>query len=1134
MRKTFPSKRKAVTIGVILAGLAAPVAAQDGEIEEVVVTGSFIRGSALDAPSPVQVVDRASIEAQGAAVIWDVIKNLEVNSGSFANPGSGERDQTEGTAQVNLRNLGENSTLTLINGKRMAPAAATTTTGGEFVNINNIPLVMTDRVEILTDGGSALYGADAVAGVVNIIMRTDFEGLELYGDLQNVESASGAYDQTFSGIWGWSSDDGDTHFVISGERFERDKVAASSANFIDENTQFAETITNIGTSVAVPAFGAQPNPAYFRADIVADNVANGGVGDPVWADPLCTSSAGTTGIPYFVGNLREEIGERGGNCNEDAERFNFIARDTERTSFAMAFDHTFSEAAEFYSFVNYSENEIILEGDGLNNTGGSAATRGPTVFLAQPGAYAGIPGIGVGIGSSMELGYFAPNIGLARPTITNAPVDIANGGINIATISNPRDGIPRDGGRSNTTNTNATLVQAGLRGDFEFSDRPWNYDVSVSWSATSNEQAYTVHNRRNTELAANGLGGPNCTPNGVENFDFAGTDLFPGASQLGVPSAWDFFGGYTQTFFPGFVLTTRESLSLALTSNNQGQGGCEFYNPFLTSQTNPDVANSPELLDWMTERVLRADKRNKLMVFDALVGGELFDLEGGPAAIAMGLQYRERNTTSRAPEVSFPGLPNSILGYDDAGVPNEFHYVSNNFECAACVFNFDNTRDTSAAFVELSLPFIENVETQIAVRYEDYGGNIGSEVSPKIAMSWRPSDELILRGSFSQSFRAPNIDIIEQGLESGSVIFKDPISSQRVRAGLDPATAEFGETEQTFTLGGPAPNVGNEYADTFGAGFIWTPSGRLEGLSVQADYWRFEVSDRVLPEPGISAVQPEIDAFNAAVGDPNNYILNDSISADSPVLDVPCDPNALEAQFGRDSDERLNCVVNPSLYTIQTEGVGISRSFRNENASLITLTLAAINAGEIEADGVDVKLGYDWQNDWGRWRASIDYTHVNQYELIGVPGLEDGLLSTGEFDAAGTTGDGLLVRSLPDNKGNLTLSWQRDRHGVTVINRHIGSYQDLAYDNVIQTANPLVTSLASPKIDSYDTWDLQYRYSHDWGNANLGTTNFTVGVLDMFNETVPFRETTGGSLRYDANVFDPRGRRLYARALWSF
>ena len=167
MRRTFPSSRRALTLAVI-SGLsinATPALAQDGEIEEVVVTGSFLRGSPLDAPSPVQVVDRSSIEAQGAAVIWDVIKNLEVNSGSITNPGSGDNTQVSGSANVNLRNLGENSTLTLINGKRMAPAAVTTRSGGEFVDLNSIPLVMTDRVEILTDGGSALYGADAVAEI---------------------------------------------------------------------------------------------------------------------------------------------------------------------------------------------------------------------------------------------------------------------------------------------------------------------------------------------------------------------------------------------------------------------------------------------------------------------------------------------------------------------------------------------------------------------------------------------------------------------------------------------------------------------------------------------------------------------------------------------------------------------------------------------------------------------------------------------------------------------------------------------------------------------------------------------------------------------------------------------------------
>ncbi|MDO9476670.1 MAG: TonB-dependent receptor plug domain-containing protein, partial [Pseudohongiella sp.] len=125
---TRPGFRKnALLLGIISSVSCLPAFAQqantDADIEEVIVTGSYLRGSPLDAPSPVTTVDRTSIEAQGAAQIWDVIKNLEINSGSFTNEGSGEGGALSGTANVNLRNVGENSTLTLVNGKRQVSAA---------------------------------------------------------------------------------------------------------------------------------------------------------------------------------------------------------------------------------------------------------------------------------------------------------------------------------------------------------------------------------------------------------------------------------------------------------------------------------------------------------------------------------------------------------------------------------------------------------------------------------------------------------------------------------------------------------------------------------------------------------------------------------------------------------------------------------------------------------------------------------------------------------------------------------------------------------------------------------------------------------------------------------------------------
>jgi len=1152
MRGAIPSRRKAITSAIILASLSMQVVAQQNgaEVEEVIVTGSYIRGTPLDAPSPVTTVDRASIEAQGAAQIWDVIKNLEINSGSFTNEGAGEGAALSGTANVNLRNLGENSTLTLINGRRQVSAATTTRSGGEFVDINTIPLVMVERVEVLTDGGSALYGSDAVAGVVNVIMRTEFEGLEIYGDVQALDAATSEQDRTASIIWGWGDDK--NHFVLSAEKFERDPVLVEYGNFFDENVEYTGSVgggpSNITQTPSNAAFGSRPNTAYYNSALTARNVAEGGSSSMVLTDPLCAGLTSADGSPFFTGTRTDQRGANSGTCRENTEQWNYMQVGMERNSFAGSFTHTFSEKAEFYSFFQYSDSTIERADDGANGS------RGPTMFLAAPGSHVGNPAWGgYAIGQPMELGYYAGKAGLTRPTsIPNTPNALANGGLNVPFYASVQRGnAPRQGGNSNITSTETLGAQAGVKGEFyALENRRFNYDVNYSWSGTSFEQEYQTFQRDRAELAANGLGGPSCKPNGVSNFNFRDEKgPFGGA----VPTIWNisnnaYYNGYTQTFFPGFVFTTRESLSLALTSNNQGKDGCGFYNPFLTQMTSPNLANNEELMEWMNPTVKRADKRNKLGVFDAVLSGEIMELKGGTAQFAVGAQYRMQNNKSRAPSINLPGIPAAILNYGQNGAPNTTHYVSNNYECSFCAFNYDNDRNVKSVFAEFSLPIIENVETQIALRYEDYGGQIGGELTPKVAMSWRPIDTLLLRGSYSQSFRAPNVGVVEEGLESSSNTFRDPIRNQAVRSGLAEVNNANALPNFTYTLGGPAPDVGNEYADTYSTGFIWTPAGRLEGLSVNTDIWRFELTDKVLPQPGISAISGELARFKEAAANPNNYVLNGTIPASrtgawaNMEQYTKCDPNALAAQYGTDPStqgtpggttgfrdvkpgSRLDCVVNPQTYVTE----GVVRTFGVNTGSLTTTKLSTINAGKIVADGADVRIGYTWNNDWGRFRAGLDYTHVRQYTLQDVPGLELGLLETGVFDAAGTTGDGNLVRSLPDNKGNINLSWMRNNHGVSVVTRLIGSYRDLAYENTFATGNDAVHALVSKTIDSYQSWDLQYNYTHQWANDRFGTTVFTVGALDAFNADIPYR--AAGSINYDAGVFDGRGRRLYARVL---
>ena len=1108
MRRNFPCKKQGLALAIMLAsaGTSFQTLAQDDDVEEIVVTGSFIRGTPEDAPSPVTVIDRDSIQEQGASQIWDLIRNLEVNQGSDTSvAGSNDSSQLQGTASVNLRNLGGNSTLTLINGKRFTPAAVVTSSGQEFVDLNTIPLVMTERVEVLTDGGSALYGSDAVAGVVNVIMRTDFEGLELFADTQGVQESGGTYEQTFSGIWGSSFNDGDTRFVISAEQFERDPVALEDAQYYDP--------TRIINNGAVGAFrvnsplGAGFNPAYISPSLSQQQtVERLGLGESVagtrglvFSDPLCSTLSGDLGS-FYTDNRFSGVGRLNGNCFEDNTDNQFIAIGQERTSAALSFEHTFSESAEFYSFFTYSDLETTREWDGI-----SFSRTNHLIF------------------NPSQLGALSTLIGnpyVAAPAANN-PNLISNGGFGEGYYGGGMQvGWPRSTEDILTTNTTSG-AQMGLRGELEgmgFNDTSLSYDVSLAWSDSSIEQNYSTMVRDRTENALNGLGGPNCTPNGTPNFPVDATPF--GA-----------FAGLWATVFPGYVLNTRESASLALTSTNHGQDGCMFFNPFLTALTNPDLANPKELTDWMSERINRADKRNQLLVFDAVVSGELMELTGGTAQFAAGIQRRERDASGIAPEINLPGLT-VIKGYDAFGQPNAFESeITNNLECAQCIFNFNDSREVNAAFLELSLPFAENVETQIALRYEDYGGNIGADLSPKVALSWRPTEDVLLRGSYSQSFRAPNIGVVNQAFEAFGTTVQDPLRNQQVRAGLLPATDANAIANSSYTTGAPNPNLGNENADTYNLGFQWTPSGALEGASIGADVWRFEVSNRVLPLIPRAALNPEIDKFNSVVGDKSNYILNDSQPLDSRGPDgnfIACDPDAIASQYGVDSEERLNCVVNPEAYVVD----GIQRSLYDVNGGLTTIVLPAVNAGNIEVQGIDLSLGYSWSTDFGNFRLSADYTHIDEYLVKDVPGLELGLQETGRFDAAGVDGEQNIVREVPDNRANLSLSWNKDNHRLTVFNRHTGSFEVLGHADYM--ANPNTRQVnkdyARAKVDSYNTWDVQYNYTHDWDRASWGSSVFTLGIIDATDADIPLYRRAS----YNASVFDARGRRWYARLLWQF
>lgn len=199
--------------------MAQEAAASEDEakdVELILVTGSFVRRSEnFESPSPLAVVDSVSIDAIGAKNIADITQTLTINSGAENNPDAFTQNATAGTSNINLRGLGVASTLVLLNSRRQVVNAQQTNEGLNFVDTSSlVPMIAIDRVEIIKDGASALYGSDAVAGVVNFITKRNYEGAKITADYQDGAHGDNS-EYVLQGLWGASSDKGNVMAAVS-------------------------------------------------------------------------------------------------------------------------------------------------------------------------------------------------------------------------------------------------------------------------------------------------------------------------------------------------------------------------------------------------------------------------------------------------------------------------------------------------------------------------------------------------------------------------------------------------------------------------------------------------------------------------------------------------------------------------------------------------------------------------------------------------------------------------------------------------------------------------------------------------------------------------------------------------------
>lgn len=303
VKKLSSAVRVALSLGAVIAvGASGTAFAQDAgtqdaatqpsqktsTLQTVVVTGSRIRRVDLETSSPVLTIDRAQIQASGKQTLGDLVQQIPAIAGAATNPNV-NNGGGDGASTVSLRGLGSNRTLILVNGKRVLNN-----------DINSIPASMVERIEVLKDGASATYGSDAIGGVVNFILRNDFQGAQISANYGESDRSDGAQ-RGFAATFGTSSDKGNIVAGIDYNKFD----AISSAN--RDYSKYATYLSS--GSVFNSGSSRNPNGRAFLANGTTVTLANPVDGKTTAADYRPYDSR-TDAYNYAAHNLIQTPQER--------------------------------------------------------------------------------------------------------------------------------------------------------------------------------------------------------------------------------------------------------------------------------------------------------------------------------------------------------------------------------------------------------------------------------------------------------------------------------------------------------------------------------------------------------------------------------------------------------------------------------------------------------------------------------------------------------------------------------------------------------------------------------------------------------------------------------------------------------
>ena len=644
----LPHARLALAIQASLllsfSGLAgaqdAPATADQAKtLDTVTVTGTRIKKAELESQVPVQVLTREDTDRSGFTSVADIVQNLTASgaalntkfnsSGNFGFPPDGG-GVGAGAATVDLRHLGSKRVLVLVDGVRWVNESSASGVGSS-VDLNTIPLSIIERIEVLEDGASSIYGSDAIAGVVNIITRRSIDGVKLdfnYGDYDDLAGG-----ESYGADLGWGGTTDRVQWFLGASYYKQKQIASS------EYGPASEPVPGTGLS---NGSSATPQGRFVFQDPNTGQVysitPDTGVADPTY----------TSGQPDCPTTRTDDY-----HCFGTPDRFNFapynlLSTPSERKSVfgqvRFDFTPTFSGHAKLLYNQRESANQAAPEPIFLGTDAGvynDYAEKTLVISALNPYNPFGFDLTTIGPDANLFL--------LGRRPVEGGP-------------------------RRYQQEVKTWYASAGLEGSFDVATRPWNWDVNVAFSRSRAEQTNTgSYNIRRINEA---LGDP------------AACAAIAGCVPLNL------FGG--------------------------------------------EGTITPEMLSFI-QPVVRDQSENKLSLFTANLTGDLFEMWAGPLSFAAGYEYRKY-------EGSYTPDPITIAG-EYNGVPSGA--TSGDY-------------DVNEVYVEFNVPlmrdgwFGKSLDLSVAERYSDYS-TFGGESTGKLGLRWQVADELLLRGSFAQGFRAPSI-----------------------------------------------------------------------------------------------------------------------------------------------------------------------------------------------------------------------------------------------------------------------------------------------------------------------------------------------------------------------------------------